>query len=293
MKHLKSVALAMSLGFVAAPASASAAAPPPIKEAVFFGDSLTDAGTYWFRFTTDPGLSWAQHVALAYGQSPLPNQHIDSYADVYKGNHALDGPNGLNYAEGGAKTNSAYSQTSQDFEGKPISAVVQVRHYLQQHGSFSSDQLVTLYVGMNDVAWSYDEGNSADIAMTLRGNKAVSAKTMSNETARVEQAAHDEAELARTILAHGAKRLVVFALPDMANLPWFHTKASQQFVHDLANIFNRRLEVDLPHDLAILVLHTQQFSMTCSPTRGAMVSRTLLTRMPAVRRTRTFAIRTL
>ncbi|MET2830980.1 hypothetical protein [Mesorhizobium shangrilense] len=32
---------------------------PAIKEAVFFGDSLTDAGTFGFRFTTAPGLTWA------------------------------------------------------------------------------------------------------------------------------------------------------------------------------------------------------------------------------------------
>ena len=259
MRLSTTLALALSVGFTAAAATASAEALPPIKQVVFFGDSLTDAGTFWFRFTTDPGLSWAQHVALAYGQSPLPNQHIDSYDDVYKGNHGLDGPGGLNYAEGGAKTNSAYSQTSQDPEGKPISAVVQVRHYLQQHQGFAADQLVTLYVGTNDVAWDYDSGNSADIAKTLRDDKAVSSEVMAKETARVEQAAQDEADLARTILAHGAKRLVVFTLPDMANLPWFQTEASQGFVHNLANVFNRRLETSLPHDPAILVLHTEPF----------------------------------
>ncbi len=259
MGMLKTTGLALALLCSAAMAQATADALPPIKSAVFFGDSLTDAGTFWFRFTTDPGLSWAQYVALNYGQSPLPNQHIDRYEDVYKGNHGLDGPSGLNYAEGGAKVNSAYSQTSQDPEGKPISTVVQVQHYLKQHQSFSADQLVTLYVGTNDVAWDYDSGNSADIAQTLRSDKPVSATVMGQETARVEQAAQDEADVAKTILAHGAKRLVVFTLPDMANLPWFQTKASQDFVHTLADVYNRKLVASLPHDPAILILPTQPF----------------------------------
>src|ERR1700690_3627804 len=73
---------------------------PAITEAVFFGDSLTDAGTFGIRFTTGTGKTWAQHVAEHYGQSAEPNEHMDRYTDVYKGIHASRGPGGLNYAEG-------------------------------------------------------------------------------------------------------------------------------------------------------------------------------------------------
>jgi len=253
------LALALAPAVAALPSPSRAADLPPIKEAVFFGDSLTDAGTYCFRFTTNPGLTWAQHVALHYGQPPLPNQHIDRYEDVYKGNHGLEGPGGLNYAEGGAKANSAYSTVSQDPEGKPISAVVQVQHHLRQHGGFSPDQLVTLYIGTNDVAWNYDLNNSPEIANELRQNRAVPPETMRTETARVEQAAHDEAQVAATILAHGAKRLVVFELPDLADLPWFHSEAARNYVRELSAAYDRRLAADLPRDPAILVLHTQAF----------------------------------
>jgi outer membrane lipase/esterase len=82
------------------------ATPAPVKfgQAVFFGDSLTDAGTYGgLRFTTIPGMTWAQHVAERLGQSTEPNEHTVSYSDVYQGKPGLPGPGGLNYAEGGAR----------------------------------------------------------------------------------------------------------------------------------------------------------------------------------------------
>src|SRR5262249_50962225 len=78
----------------------SSADPGGIREAVFFGDSLTDAGTYGFRFTTNPGMTWAQHVAVGLGQSDEPNEHTASYDDVYQGKPGIPGPGGLNYAEG-------------------------------------------------------------------------------------------------------------------------------------------------------------------------------------------------
>jgi phospholipase/lecithinase/hemolysin len=115
------------LGFTHSSA-ASAQELPPIRRVVSFGDSLSDAGTYWFRFTTNPGLTFAQHLALHYGQMPFPNQHLDRYDEAFQGNHGDSGPGGLNYAEGGAKADSAYSSVSQDPEGKPISARQQLNH---------------------------------------------------------------------------------------------------------------------------------------------------------------------
>ena len=96
--------------------SASAEELPPIRQVVSFGDSLSDAGTYWFRFTTNPGLTFAQHLALHYGQMPFPNQHMDQYQEAFQGRRGETGPGGLNYAEGGARANRAYSAVSQEPE---------------------------------------------------------------------------------------------------------------------------------------------------------------------------------
>src|SRR5690606_31988560 len=81
-------------------ASAPALAEDTFSRTVFFGDSLTDAGYFrpllvqqnpqaaiLGRFTTNPGLVWAEWLALAYGTDARPN-----------GN----GQAGDNYAAGGA-----------------------------------------------------------------------------------------------------------------------------------------------------------------------------------------------
>src|SRR4051812_11221821 len=97
-----SVALSvLSGGVMPSPASAEPGDGPAITQAVFFGDSLTDTGTYGFRFTTMPGKTWAQHLAERLGQPAEPNEHVAAYSDVYQGKPGIPGPGGLNYAEGG------------------------------------------------------------------------------------------------------------------------------------------------------------------------------------------------
>ena len=203
---------------------------PAITEAVFFGDSLTDAGTYGFRFTTMPGKTWAQHVAQRLGQSDRPNEHVAAYDDVYQGKPGLPGPGGLNYAEGGARANSAYSTVSDDPEGTPISTEVQVNRFLAQHGSFAPNQVVTLYVGTNDVAYNYDLTKDPELAQSLRDGVPAGEDVMVGERARVQAAATDEAQTAMKILANGAQRLLVFKLFDTSLDPWFRTDAARQYV---------------------------------------------------------------
>ena len=129
------VASAICVG--GAPVAAEPSDPPaPITSADFFGDSLTDAGTYGFRFTTNPGMTWAQHIAADFTQSPDPNEHVASYDDVYQGKPGISGPGGLNYAEGGAS--KPYSTVSQNPNGTPISAEVQVERYLAQHANLQT-----------------------------------------------------------------------------------------------------------------------------------------------------------
>jgi phospholipase/lecithinase/hemolysin len=259
MQRLMFLAALIALGCTR-PSSAPAEELPPIRQVVSFGDSLSDAGTYWFRFTTNPGLTFAQHLALHYGQMPFPNQHLDRYQDAFQGRHGDAGPGGLNYAEGGAKANSAYSTVSQDPEGKPISARQQLNHFLQQHRRFTADQLVTLFVGTNDVAYNYDRKNSPALAMELRENHPPSAEVMDAEIRRVEAAADDTAAIARDILKEGAKRLVVFNLFDLGQFPWFRTPAAQTYVTALVKAFNRRLLAGVPKDSRhVLVLDTEAF----------------------------------
>jgi len=94
--------------------------------------------TYGFRFTTNPGMTWAQHIAADFTQSPDPNEHVASYDDVYQGKPGISGPGGLNYAEGGARAGKPYSTVSQNPNGTPISAEVQVERYLAQHANLQT-----------------------------------------------------------------------------------------------------------------------------------------------------------
>jgi phospholipase/lecithinase/hemolysin len=219
---------------------------PAIREVVSFGDSLSDAGTYWFRFTTNPGLTFAQHLALRYGQIPLPNEHMDRYADAYQGRPGLPGPGGLNYSEGGSKANSAYSAVSQIPDGVPISAREQLNRFFRQYHRFSANQLVTLFIGTNDVAYNYDPTIAPDIAKQLRENVSPSPATMQAETKRVQVAADDTARIARDILEHGAKRLVVLELYDLGQAPWFQSRAAQTYATRLTKVFNAQLLAALP-----------------------------------------------
>jgi phospholipase/lecithinase/hemolysin len=239
--------------------TAEGAGLPPIREAVFFGDSLTDAGTYGFRFTTGPGFTWAQHMAEHYGQSTEPNEHVERYADVYHGKHGIQGPGGLNYAEGGARVALPYSQVSQDPEGTPIVVEVQLRHFIAQHHAFRPDQIVFLYIGTNDVAYDYDLKNAPLLAASLREGRDPSITTIRAERARIERAANQTAQVARRILHAGARRLVIFELPDLGDFPWFLTPASQAFVTGLSHVFNQRLSARLPKDSRILIIHMQDF----------------------------------
>ena len=254
-----SVALVTLTGGATPSAGADPEGAPAITQAVFFGDSLTDAGTYGFRFTTMPGKTWAQHVAERLGQSSQPNEHVASYDDVYQGKPGLPGPGGLNYAEGGARADAAYSTVSDDPQGTPISTVVQVDRFLSQHGSFTPNQVVTLYVGTNDVAYHFDATKDPELAQSLRDDVPAPPDVMAGDRARVQTAATAEAQTASKILANGAQRLLVFTLFDTSLDPWFRTDAARQYVGELGAVYNQTLLAALPQDPRIQIIDTGAF----------------------------------
>jgi phospholipase/lecithinase/hemolysin len=124
-------------------------------QVVSFGDSLSDVGTYapiasslgGGRFTTNPGQVWTQDVAQYYGDTLSAAFTIDA-------THKLSTQSGLGYAEGGATvvTPANLYEFLADLIGNiemPVNQ--QVSSYLVAHGSFSSSQLVLVWVGSNDV----------------------------------------------------------------------------------------------------------------------------------------------
>ena len=135
--------LAAALALAAAPAIAE----DTFSRTVFFGDSLTDAGYFrplmvqqnpqaaiLGRFTTNPGLVWAEWLALAYGTDATPN-----------GN----GQSGDNYAAGGAMV--ATDRVGPPF-GLTPSLASQAAAYLGSTGGRADpDALYSVWGGPNDL----------------------------------------------------------------------------------------------------------------------------------------------
>lgn len=136
--------LAVALAAAAIPALAD----DTFSRTVFFGDSLTDSGYFrpvilaspvgasgaiLGRFTTNPGLTWAEHVADRYGTEANPN-----------GN----GQVGDNYAAGGARVAVANPTAL----GVAPSLASQVNTYLTANGGRAdANALYTVWGGANDL----------------------------------------------------------------------------------------------------------------------------------------------
>ncbi|KRG70100.1 autotransporter domain-containing esterase [Pseudoxanthomonas dokdonensis] len=138
MRHV----LALALAVAAAPAVAQSS---PFSNTVFFGDSLTDAGAFRpgliqvggpgaaivGRFSTNPGLVWAEFLADQYGTNATP---------VNQG--------GDNYAVGGARLDVDRSSPF----GTVPSVASQVGNYLAANGgSADPNALYTVWGGANDL----------------------------------------------------------------------------------------------------------------------------------------------
>ncbi len=136
-------ALATALALAASPVLAD----QPFSKTVFFGDSLTDSGYFrpvivqtigpqgaiLGRFTTNPGLVWAEHVADRYGTEARPN-----------GN----GQSGDNYAVGGARVGVDVVGPL----GATPSLATQAGRYLAANGGRAdADALYTVWGGANDL----------------------------------------------------------------------------------------------------------------------------------------------
>ncbi|CAA9333688.1 MAG: Phospholipase/lecithinase/hemolysin [uncultured Lysobacter sp.] len=141
-------ALAAALALAAAPAAAQT-----YSQTIFFGDSLTDTGTFRpaivqtngasaavvGRFTTNPGLIWAEYLADFYGTMAVASNQ-----------------GGTNFAVGGARTGIDRTQTIAGPLGVttvPVPSVAaQVRSYLTANaGRADANALYTVWGGANDL----------------------------------------------------------------------------------------------------------------------------------------------
>lgn len=221
-----------------------AAGLPPIWQVVSFGDSLSDCGAYGFKPTTVPAPTWNQLVAQHFHDDLMPNW-VGKPPGISGADVQESGPGGLCYAQGGARTATGVPGKPAQ---PPISGAVQLDRFLAQHGQFSDDQLVTVYLGTNDVLINFF-GLNAELA---NGNMAA----IAGAKTAIEQAAKDLAGLVRRLVDHGAKRVAVLNLYDLGKSGFF---AADPVLSGLTDDFNATLHGALPHDPRIIPVDTHTF----------------------------------
>lgn len=193
-------------------AVASGGASAQFSGAYAFGDSLTDAGQYGARFTTNPGLTFPMYVSQQYGIAMTPS---------FTG--------GTDYGQGGARVNQPSPLIP---PGAPnISIAQQVSTFLAK-GPLDPNALYQLQGGPNDILVLADQANNGQI-------------TPQQLQAGVAQAAVDLAVQAARLQAAGARYLVVYNIPDVGLSPAAGAQNARATFTALAGLFNSTLNAGL------------------------------------------------
>jgi outer membrane lipase/esterase len=183
--------------FIAASLAANPAVAADYSSTVFFGDSLTDAGTYRAivtqlypgtgKFTTNPGPVWSEELAAELGTAARPS---------------IDG--GTNYAAGGARVtkNPGYPYTTFFIAAAPAIRD-QISSYLSRNGGRAdSDALFSVWAGANDLFAL----EAPEAATEYRADP-------------MPQVAGELAEQVARLRNAGARNIIVFNLPDIGTTP--------------------------------------------------------------------------
>lgn len=172
------------LPLAAAVMLAQGAQASSFSNTLFFGDSLTDSGSFGFQFSTNPGPVWAQNIAANYGIDLLPANQ-----------------GGSNYAEGGARlTGLPGIGAGPALTATPV--LQQVQSYLASTGGKADpNALYALWAGANDIFWLAG-GNEADIPAYV-------SKTIGEHVTAIGM-----------LRAAGAQYVVVPLIPDIGTSPF-------------------------------------------------------------------------
>ena len=198
------VAGALALALAASSASAQ------FTGSYVFGDSLSDAGQYGSRFTTNPGLTAAMYVSQTFGFSVTPS---------FQG--------GTDFAQGGARVNSPSPLVP---PGVPDFSVTQQVSQLLAKGPLNPTALYQLQGGANDV-------------FVLSQQAAGGVITAAQLQAAVAQAAVDLVTQAGRLRAAGAQYVVLQYLPDIGKTPFGASQgaAGAAQLTAISNLFNSTL----------------------------------------------------
>ncbi|WP_187770707.1 autotransporter domain-containing protein [Cognatilysobacter lacus] len=243
--------MAAALALAAMPAFAQT-----YSQTIFFGDSLTDTGAFRpaliqaagpsaaiaGRFTTNPGLIWAEYLADFYGTSANP---------YYGANSTVQNPAGTDFAVGGARV----GVTNPSPFGAVPSLQTQVNAYLANNGGRAdSNALYTVWGGANDL-----------FAATPTTANAIVAGAVTSEIGIVKQ-----------LTAAGARYIIVPTLPDLGATPASRAQGPAVVAQSsaLSNSYNnalfgglasagvRVIPLDTFHLLNEVIANPSQFGIT-------------------------------
>ena len=214
--------MAVAIALAAAPAMAGST----FDQTVFFGDSFTDSGYFQpvlpesvlaegaGRFTTNPGLTWAEYLADYYGTDATPNGL---------------GRSGDNYAIGGARVGQDRTQTDLLVTTVPVhSLATQVSNYLRANGGAANpNALYTVWGGTNDL-------------LPVAGGADVQTKTT------IASAVGAQVGIVATLEDAGARYVMVPTIPDLGLIPRYNGDAvASAEATALASAYNKALFSDL------------------------------------------------
>jgi outer membrane lipase/esterase len=219
--RLSIAATAVALAVHGADASAQ------FSNAFAVGDSLSDAGQYGARFTTNPGLAVPQYLAQRYGLALTPS---------FTG--------GNDFAQGGAIVNGPSPLVP---PGIPNLSITEQVSQLLGRGPLDSSALYQFWAGSNDILVIADAAAAGQL-------------TPAQVQAAVVQAASGAvAQLAR-LRAAGAQYLIVYNVPDIGRTPFAASQNAQATFTSLSSLFDTTLNAGIGAT-GLQVVHVNVFAL--------------------------------
>jgi len=202
---------------IALAVAASGAASAQFSNVFFFGDSLTDMGSFkpvlppgTGLFTTNPGPVWAQPFAQHYGFSASPANQ-----------------GGNDYAYGGARVTllPGYPAVAPTAAAVPVATQIQ---QLMAKGPLDRNAIYSVWAGANDFFTQLSDLQTGTI-------------TSSQAQANLALAAGQLAQQVGVLNAGGAQYILVGIIPDPGKAPAFAGNPGAGQISALAGLFNSTL----------------------------------------------------
>jgi outer membrane lipase/esterase len=187
----------------------------------FFGDSLSDAGSFkpvlppgTGKFTTNPGPVWAEVFAQRYGFTATPANQ-----------------GGTDYAEGGARVTQLPGVPNTPPTGTATPVATQVQNFLGK-GAVNPGALYSVWAGANDVFFQL-------------GLAAAGAATPAQVQANLTTAATQLVQQVGALSNAGARYIMVFNLPDIGKTPFGVGSGQGPTITALSSLYNSTLNAGL------------------------------------------------